>query len=197
MTNDPKHTVLIHPAAMQEFEATVRDLLMHLGEDPEREGLVKTPKRVAESLRYLTKGYAEDVDEIINGAVFHEESKGVVLVKDIHFFSLCEHHLLPFFGKAHVAYLPDGRILGLSKLARIVDVYARRLQVQERLTDQIGRTLCESLQPRGAAVLLEATHLCMVMRGVEKFDSVTTTTFRSGEFEKPEAWNEFVAMCRG
>lgn len=196
MTNDPSRPVIAHPA-LKDFESTVRDLLEHLGEDPEREGLLKTPKRVAESLKYLTKGYAEDVDEIINGAVFHEESEGIVLVKDIHFFSLCEHHLLPFFGKAHVAYLPNGRILGLSKLARIVDVYARRLQVQERLTDQIGRALCQALDPRGVAVWLEATHLCMVMRGVEKFDSATTTTFRSGEFEQAEAWNDFVAMCRG
>jgi len=196
MTNDPKHRLLIHPA-LEDFEGTVRNLLLHLGEDPEREGLQKTPKRVAESLQYLTKGYSEDIDEIVNGAVFQEESRGVVLVKDIHFFSLCEHHLLPFFGKAHVAYLPNGRILGLSKLARIVDVYARRLQVQERLTDQVGRALVDTLQPRGVAVWLEATHLCMVMRGVEKFDSVTTTTFRSGEFERPDAWNDFVSMCRG
>lgn len=195
-TNDPSRPLIAHPA-LRDFESTVRDLLVHLGEDPEREGLQKTPKRVAESLKYLTKGYNEDVDDIINGAVFHEESEGIVLVKDIHFFSLCEHHLLPFFGKAHVAYLPNGRILGLSKLARIVDVYARRLQVQERLTDQIGRALCQALDPRGVAVWLEATHLCMVMRGVEKFDSATTTTFRSGEFEKAEAWNDFVAMCRG
>jgi len=185
------------PVPDDSFEDTVRDLLLHLGEDPEREGLLKTPKRVAESLRYLTKGYREDIDDIVNGAVFTESSSGIVLVKDIHFFSLCEHHLLPFFGRAHVAYLPKGKILGLSKLARIVDVFARRLQVQERLTEQVGQTLCQYLDPEGVAVMMEATHLCMVMRGVEKFDSLTSTTFRCGAFDDPARWTEFLSLVRG
>jgi GTP cyclohydrolase IA len=192
MTAEPANLLQTH----RPLEDTVHDLLLHLGEDPQREGLLKTPRRVAESMRFLTKGYDEDVDEVINGAVFEEAGAGLVLVKDIQFYSLCEHHLLPFFGKAHVAYQPRGHILGLSKLARVVEIFARRLQVQERLTSQVGDTLDRVLAPLGVAVLMEATHLCMVMRGVEKSDSLTTTTFRSGVFEGAEAWSDFLSLCR-
>ena len=179
------------------FDETIRDLLVHVGEDPQREGLLKTPRRVADSLRYLCGGYDQDLDEIVNGAVFHEESEGLVMVRDIQFYSLCEHHLLPFFGTAHVAYMPKGRILGLSKLARIVDMYARRLQVQERLTTEVGQAVESVLAPAGVAVTMQANHLCMAMRGVEKPGATTMTTFRSGVFRETDRWDEFQGLVRG
>jgi GTP cyclohydrolase IA len=158
------------------------DLLQELGEDPDREGLVRTPNRVADSLRFLTQGYEVDIDEIIKDAVFAEPYEEMVVVKDVELYSLCEHHLLPFFGRAHIAYMPRGQILGLSKLPRIVDVFARRLQIQERLTTQIANALDEALQPHGVAVVIEASHLCMMMRGVQKQNSLTVTSALTGVF---------------
>lgn len=159
-----------------------REILSLLGEDPEREGLAKTPERVAKAMSFVTKGYAEDPVQIINSAIFREEYKQMVLVKDIELYSLCEHHMLPFYGKAHVAYIPDGRITGLSKIARVVECFARRLQVQERLTVQIRDCIQEALQPMGVAVVVEASHMCMRMRGVEKQQSATTTSAFTGIF---------------
>lgn len=164
----------------------IHDLLKHIGEDPEREGLRRTPTRMAKSLRYLTKGYSEDPRTILNNAVFSEDYNEMVVVKNIKIYSLCEHHLLPFVGVAHVAYLPDKRIVGLSKIARLVDIYARRLQVQERMTMQIAETLQEALQPRGVGVVIKAEHLCMQMRGVEKQDSVAITSAMLGLFRTNE-----------
>jgi GTP cyclohydrolase I len=164
------------------MEDLVRQMLLHVGEDPSREGLQNTPKRVAKSMRFLTDGYRRSLQDEINGAVFESDNKEIVLVRDIDFYSLCEHHMLPFFGRAHVAYLPDGKIIGLSKLARIVDFYARRLQVQERLTAQVAHELEEILNPKGVAVIMRAQHLCMMMRGVEKQNSQAVTSEMLGEF---------------
>ncbi len=161
-----------------------REILSLLGEDPEREGLAKTPERVAKAMSFVTKGYAEDPVQIINSAIFREEYKQMVLVKNIELFSMCEHHMMPFVGKAHVAYIPDGRITGLSKIARVVECYARRLQVQERLTVQIRDCIQEALDPIGVAVVIEASHMCMQMRGVEKLGSATTTSAFTGVFLK-------------
>ena len=161
-----------------------REILSLLGEDPEREGLVKTPERVAKAMSFVTKGYAEDPVQIINSAIFREEYKQMVLVKNIELFSMCEHHMMPFVGKAHVAYIPDGRITGLSKIARVVECYARRLQVQERLTVQIRDCIQQALDPIGVAVVIEASHMCMQMRGVEKLGSATTTSAFTGVFLK-------------
>lgn len=169
------------------MESRVRDILIELGEDPDRDGLQKTPKRVAKALRDLTSGYKEDALEILRSAVFDVDHQEIVLVRDIDFASLCEHHMLPFLGKAHVAYLPRGRVVGLSKLARVVDVYARRLQVQERMTTQIARALQEALDPAGVAVVIEATHMCMAMRGVKKPNAVTVTSAMLGEFHEDPA----------
>ena len=160
----------------------VYTLLAGVGEDPEREGLLKTPERVARSLRFLTGGYRQDPEQLLKKAMFTESYDEMVLVKDIDIYSMCEHHMLPFFGKAHVAYIPDGKIVGLSKIPRVVEVFSRRLQVQERLTQQIRDAIQEVLRPRGVGVVIEATHMCMVMRGVEKQNSVTTTSAMSGEF---------------
>lgn len=160
----------------------VRDLLIKLGEDPEREGLLKTPERVAESMKYLTKGYHQDPLEVLNGAIFKEPYDEMVVVKDIEIFSLCEHHLLPFYGSAHVAYIPNGKIVGLSKIPRLIEVFARRLQVQERLTAQIAECLMQALSPLGVGVVIEAYHLCMAMRGVEKQHSQTITSTMLGSF---------------
>ena len=165
-----------------------------LGEDPAREGLLKTPERMAKAMQYLTHGYQQDAYAILESAKFHEEVSEMVIVKDIELYSMCEHHMLPFFGKAHVAYIPNGYITGLSKLARVVDVYSRRLQVQERLTHQIMMAIKETLHPLGVAVVIEASHLCMMMRGVQKQNSVTTTSAFWGEFEKNETRSEFIRL---
>jgi GTP cyclohydrolase IA len=179
-------------------EDAVRLILVHIGEDPEREGLKLTPTRVRHALDFLTRGYKEDPKVAINGAVFSEEEyQEIILCKDLDFYSLCEHHLLPFFGKAHLAYLPNRRIIGLSKLARLVEIYARRLQVQERLTTQIAHTLMEELEPLGVAVVLEAEHLCMRMRGVEKQNSYVTTSAMLGVFRTHmETRQEFMNLLR-
>lgn len=177
------------------MQSLIRDLLKELGEDPHREGLGQTPERVAKAFRYLTSGYSQDVSEILNGAIFTEDYDEMVLVKDIDIFSLCEHHLLPFFGRCHVAYIPRRKILGLSKIVRLVEMYSRRLQVQERLTQQIAQTLKRAVQPRGVGVVIEAYHLCMMMRGVEKQSSKAVTSAMVGIFQtRPEVRNEFVQL---
>lgn len=175
----------------------VRQLLKELGEDPQREGLDRTPERVESALRYLTSGYDQDVNEVLNDALFVEEYDEMVVVKDIDFFSMCEHHVLPFFGKAHVAYMPRRKIVGLSKIPRLVEMFSRRLQVQERLTTQIANTLNEALQPRGVAVVMEAIHLCMLMRGVEKQNSKAITSAMLGSFrDRPETRAEFMELIK-
>lgn len=171
-----------------------RNILHLLGEDGEREGLLKTPERVARAMQYMTQGYQMDAREILESAKFHEDVSEMIVVKDIEIYSMCEHHMLPFYGKAHIAYIPNGYITGLSKLARVVDVYSRRLQVQERLTTQVLNAIKESLQPIGVAVVIEASHLCMMMRGVQKQNSVTTTSAFYGEFEKNETRSEFLKL---
>ena len=168
--------------ARASFPDLVAEMIRRLGDDPDREGMRKTPERVAEAMTFLTKGYAEKPDAVLHDALYEESHQNMVLVKDIEVYSLCEHHLLPFFGKAHVAYVPDGRIVGLSKLARLVEVFARRFQVQERLTEQIAQALWETTQPQGVAVVVEAYHLCMMMRGVEKQNSKTITSAMRGVF---------------
>jgi GTP cyclohydrolase I len=165
-----------------------------LGEDVSREGLVKTPERAAKAMQFLTQGYEQDAEQILKSAMFREEYSEMVLVKDIELYSLCEHHLLPFFGKAHVAYIPNGYIVGLSKIPRVIDVFARRLQVQERLTDQILHCIHETLNPLGVAVVIEARHMCMMMRGVQKQNSVTTTSAFTGEFQRAETRAEFLNL---
>ncbi|MCS3802025.1 GTP cyclohydrolase I FolE [Niastella sp. OAS944] len=179
---------------MPELMHHYRETLSLLGEDPNREGLVKTPERMAKAMQYLTQGYEMDARAILASAKFKESVSEMILVKDIELYSMCEHHLLPFFGKAHIAYIPNGYITGLSKLARVVDVYARRLQVQERLTTQILDAIKETLQPLGVAVVIEASHLCMMMRGVQKQNSVTTTSAFWGEFERNETRSEFMKL---
>ena len=187
---------------IEQYDSNVTEGLMKsygeaiklIGEDPSREGLLKTPERLAKAMQYATQGYGVDAKSIINSAKFHEDISEMIIVKDIELYSLCEHHMLPFFGKAHIAYIPNGWITGLSKLARVVDVYARRLQVQERLTTQILDAIRESLQPLGVAVVIEAEHLCMMMRGVQKQNSVTTTSAFFGEFEKQSTRNEFINL---
>ena len=175
----------------------IRQLLAELGEDPSREGLLDTPKRVEKSLRFLTSGYAADVDEVLNNALFTVDYNEMVIVKDIDFYSLCEHHMLPFFGKCHVAYIPQGRVLGLSKIPRLVEIFARRLQVQERLTNQIAETLREKIRPLGVAVVMEASHLCMSMRGVEKQNSVAVTSAMLDVFrEDARTRMEFLELIR-
>ncbi|MBW8057415.1 MAG: GTP cyclohydrolase I FolE [candidate division NC10 bacterium] len=177
------------------MQSLVRDLLKELGEDPYREGLRHTPERMAKALRYLTSGYGKDLSEVLNGAIFTEVSDEMVLVKDIDIFSLCEHHLLPFFGKCHVAYIPKRKILGLSKIVRLVEMYSRRLQVQERLTQQIAHTLKRAVQPRGVGVVIEAYHFCMMMRGVEKQNSKAVTSAMVGVFQTtPEIRSEFLQL---
>jgi GTP cyclohydrolase I len=176
----------------------VHSILEHLGEDPEREGLVRTPMRAEKALRFLTSGYSIDLEKIVNGALFDVEYDEMVIVKDIEFFSMCEHHMLPFYGKAHVAYLPGEKVIGLSKIPRIVDMFARRLQVQERMTQQIAETLGEVLKPRGVGVIIEARHFCMMMRGVEKQHSGAVTSSMQGAFrDRKETRDEFLALCRG
>jgi len=180
----PEDTVAGGELRSAPLEELVRELLLRLGEDPTREGLLKTPKRVAESLRYLTAGCAKNPKSILNDAVFTHEADEMVIVRDIELYSMCEHHMLPFFGRAHVAYLPNGKIIGLSKIPRIVDCFARRLQVQERLTMQIAEALEEILAPQGVGVVIEASHLCMMMRGVEKQNSRTVTSCMRGRFRR-------------
>lgn len=171
-----------------------REILKHLGQNPDREGLQKTPERLAKAMQYLTHGYDMDARAILDSAKFSEHISEMIVVKDIEVYSMCEHHMLPFFGKAHIAYIPNGWITGLSKIARVVDVYARRLQVQERLTTEILAAIKDSLQPLGVAVVIEASHLCMMMRGVQKQNSVTTTSSFWGEFEKNETRSEFTKL---
>lgn len=173
-----------------------KEVLRLLGENPEREGLVKTPERLAKAMQFSTQGYTMDARAILNSAKFHEEISEMIIVKDIELYSMCEHHMLPFFGRAHIAYIPNGWITGLSKLARVVDVYAKRLQVQERLTTQILEAIKETLNPLGVAVVIEASHLCMMMRGVQKQNSVTTTSAFAGEFEKESTRNEFINLIQ-
>ncbi len=183
-------------AAIEELQSLVRRQLALLGEDPGREGLLRTPERVAKSLRWLTRGSTVDVAEVVGDAVFEEEHESMVMVRDIELYSMCEHHLLPFFGKAHIAYIPAGRIVGLSKLPRIVEIFARRLQVQERLTEQIADAIETVLRPRGVGVVIEAVHLCMMMRGVEKQSSKTITSALRGQFrECPMTRDEFLRLA--
>jgi GTP cyclohydrolase IA len=189
---------LTKPSSHGRMEGAVTTLLRAIGEDPAREGLAKTPERVAKSLAFLTSGADRTTADVLNGAVFTEDYDQMVLVKDIEFYSLCEHHMLPFFGKAHIAYLPAGRVVGLSKLPRLLEVYARRLQVQERLTQQVAWAIQEALRPRGVAVMLEAAHFCMMMRGVEKQNSKTVTSALLGEFrDSPALRSEFLSAVRG
>ncbi len=176
---------------------SVERILMELGEDPKREGLINTPGRAEKALKFLTSGYQTNVDELVNGAIFSEKCDEMVLVKDIEFFSLCEHHMLPFSGKAHVAYLPNNKVIGLSKIPRIVDMFARRLQVQERLTQQVAQCIQEVLQPRGVGVVVEARHFCMMMRGVEKQHSGTVTSAMLGSMrQRKDSRDEFLALIR-
>ena len=180
----------------REFEQLVRRELELIGEDPEREGLLATPRRVARSLTWLTQGYNHTAKEVIGNGVFKEEHDNMIMVRDIELYSMCEHHMLPFFGKAHVAYIPNGKIVGLSKIPRIVDVFARRLQVQERLTEEIAEGLCSVLQPSGVGVVIEAYHLCMMMRGVQKQNSKTITSALRGVFrEDPKTRDEFLRLA--
>ena len=173
----------------------IEKLLQELGEDPTREGLLKTPTRVAKSWLYFSRGYNLDLDDVVNNAIFHEASKDMVVVRDVEFFSLCEHHLLPFFGKAHVGYIPNGKVIGLSKIPRIIDMYARRLQVQEHLTHQIADAIQDVLKPNGVAVVMEGRHMCMQMRGVEKQNSLATTSTMLGRFrESVRTRNEFMYL---
>jgi GTP cyclohydrolase I len=175
----------------------LREVLVRLGEDPDREGLARTPERMAKALAYLTKGYQEDPEELLRGALFNVDYDEMVIVKDIEMFSLCEHHLLPFFGKVHIAYLPKGKVIGLSKLPRLVDIFARRLQVQERLTTQIAETIQKAIEPQGVGVVVEARHLCMMMRGVEKQHSSAVTSSMLGAFrDEQEARQEFLSLIR-
>jgi len=173
----------------------IRHILTELGEDPSRDGLIKTPQRVDGALRYLTSGYRKDADQILNGALFDVAYDEMVIVKNIEVFSLCEHHMLPFFGKCHVAYIPNGKVIGLSKIPRLVDMYARRLQVQERLTTQIAETINTKIDPKGVAVVIEAQHLCMIMRGVEKQNSIAVTSSMLGSFkENQDTRSEFLSL---
>jgi GTP cyclohydrolase IA len=182
--------------ANKEFEKLIRRELELIGEDPEREGLLKTPQRVANSMTFLTEGYSSSAEEVVGKGVFKEEHDNMIMVRDIELYSLCEHHMLPFFGKAHVAYIPNGKIVGLSKIPRIVDVYARRLQVQERLTEQIADGLCRVVNPSGVGVVIEAFHLCMMMRGVQKQNSKTITSALRGAFrEDPKTRDEFLRLA--
>ena len=185
------------PATIAELSEHYAAILRLLGEDPTREGLLKTPERVAKAMAFMTKGYAEDPRDILLSAMFREEYRQMVLVRDIEVYSLCEHHMLPFYGKAHVAYIPNGYITGLSKIARVVDIYSHRLQVQERLTQQIKDCIQNTLHPLGVMVVVEAKHMCMQMRGVEKQNSITTTSDFSGAFRQAKTREEFMNLLRG
>lgn len=182
---------------IEKVQGLVETILNEIGENPEREGLLKTPKRVAKAYEYLTSGYNKDITKVLNGAIFNEDYDEMVLVRNIDFYSMCEHHMLPFFGKVHIAYIPDGKIVGLSKLPRIVEVFARRLQVQERMTKEIADTINEHLKPKGVAVVSEAYHMCMMMRGVEKQNSSTTSSSMHGVFKTdPKTRVEFLSLIR-
>ena len=203
-----EHMTMLHPytgtseedefaVANPQLEDIYAEILMQIGEDPSRGGLIKTPRRASMALSFLTQGYNQDIKKILNGAIFNEDYDDMVIVKNIEFYSLCEHHILPFFGNCHVGYIPKGKIIGLSKIPRIVDMYARRLQVQERLTDQIARTLDDALQPLGVAVVIEAQHMCMMIRGVEKQNSKTITNVMLGAFrDKDSTRSEFMQSCQ-
>ncbi len=180
----------------KEISSKFESIIKNLGEDPKREGLLKTPERVAKSLQFLTQGYDQNPSEILNGALFNEDTQDMVIVKDIELFSMCEHHILPFFGKVHIAYVPNGKIVGLSKLPRIVDAFSRRLQVQERLTSDIKNCIQDTLNPNGVAVVIEANHMCMQMRGVQKQNSFTTTTSYTGVFNDLETRKEFLSLIK-
>lgn len=179
----------------QKVEGLIRELLLEIGEDPDREGLVKTPERVARALEFLTSGYQADPQVLINNAIFTQETNNMVIVRDIELYSLCEHHMLPFYGRCHVGYIPRGKVFGLSKIARLVDMFARRLQIQERLTQQIARAIMDSIEAEGCGVIIEARHLCMMMRGVEKQNSLMTTSSVLGSFHDSIATrNEFLSL---
>ncbi|GJM32278.1 MAG: GTP cyclohydrolase 1 [Saprospiraceae bacterium] len=182
------------PPVTRELVENFESILEEVGEDPQREGLLKTPERAAKAMQFLTQGYLQDGESILRSAMFREDYSEMVLVKDIELYSLCEHHMLPFFGKAHIAYIPNGYIVGLSKIPRVIDVFARRLQVQERLTDQILQCIQSTLNPLGVAVVIEARHMCMMMRGVQKQNSVTTTSAFTGEFQRVETRSEFLSL---
>ena len=182
---------------LDELASHYKQVLTLLGEDPEREGLQKTPMRVAKAMQVLTRGYTQDPHKVLTDALFEEKYNQMVIVKDIDFFSMCEHHILPFYGKAHVAYIPKGYITGLSKIARVVDIFSHRLQVQERLTEQVMQCINDTLKPQGVMVVSEAKHMCMQMRGVEKQNSITTTSAYSGVFESSKTRNEFMDLLRG
>ena len=182
---------------LDELASHYKQVLTLLGEDTEREGLEKTPMRVAKAMQVLTRGYTQDPHKVLTDALFEEKYNQMVIVKDIDFFSMCEHHILPFYGKAHVAYIPNGHITGLSKIARVMDIFSHRLQVQERLTEQVMQCINDTLKPQGVMVVIEAKHMCMQMRGVEKQNSITTTSAYSGVFESSKTRNEFMDLLRG
>lgn len=189
-----KHLLEYDEELTAQMADNVLKLISGVGEDPSREGLIKTPERSAKALQFMTQGYQQDAEAILRGAMFAEDYSEMVIVKDIELYSLCEHHMLPFFGKAHVAYIPDGYIVGLSKIPRVIDVFARRLQVQERLTDQVLQAIHTTLNPLGVAVVIEASHMCMMMRGVQKQNSVTTTSAFTGAFKAERTRNEFLKL---
>lgn len=187
----------LNEQSISALESAVRDMIINVGEDPDREGLVRTPNRVAKAYEYLTSGYRTRLNDLLNDAVFHEPNNGMVIARDIEVYSLCEHHLLPFYGRAHIAYIPKNKIIGLSKMPRIVDMFARRLQIQERLTRQIQETLTEVLEPEGVAVVIQSRHMCMMMRGVEKQNSEVITSSVSGIFhENEKTRNEFLSLIQ-
>lgn len=185
------------PSTTEDIAKNITQLLQHIGENPQREGLLRTPQRVGDAMQFLTQGYQQNPHAILQSALFEEDYRQMVVVKDITFYSLCEHHLLPFFGKAHVAYIPNGKITGLSKIARVVDAFAHRLQVQERMTTQIKECIQETLNPLGVMVVIEAEHLCMQMRGVQKQHAITTTSDFTGAFNRAETREEFMNLIRG
>jgi GTP cyclohydrolase IA len=197
--NKPVRGVLQIEEGLSKFttEEMYREILTRLGEDPKRDGLFRTPERVEKSMAFLTKGYQEDPGKILRGALFDVDYDEMVIVKDVEMFSLCEHHMLPFFGKVHVAYIPNGKVIGLSKIPRLIEVFARRLQVQERLTREIADTIQEAIQPQGVGVVIEARHLCMMMRGIEKQHSSTVTSAMVGCFRQKETRTEFLSLVRG
>ena len=198
MVSKSKMNALLEPDGMKDFstEEIYRELLRRMGEDPSRDGLLATPGRVEKSMAFLTKGYREDPAQLLRGALFDVDYDEMVIVKDVEMFSLCEHHLLPFFGKVHVAYIPKGKVIGLSKIARLVEIFARRLQVKERMTRQIADAIQEAISPQGVGVVIEARHLCMMMRGIEKQNSSTVTSAMVGVFQKKETRAEFLSLVR-